>query len=174
MPTKRHEELRGFAHRILGYMGINKVQDEHNIYIKSDGKQKQYRIDVVGWRESYDEPKDIVLIEIGNNNYDKINNLRLAGYLLIVIPYSEKEEEWQDEVRLIKIMIEGNKDMEERFHKVVSRWTEIGNTQINKIEQNNVDFRGWERDIEQMSGKLELLKQAFKIFKGNVDRIEID
>ncbi len=35
---------------------------------------------------------------------DKINNIRLSGYMIMVIPYSEKEEEWQDEKKLMQIV----------------------------------------------------------------------
>ena len=134
MPSKRHEELKSFGHRILTYMSADDIRNEEIVNVKlADGTDKRYRIDVVGYWTKYNSILKEVYIEIGNNNFDKINNLRLAGYNVMVIPYSEKEEEWQDEKKLMQIMIDANEDMVRRFCKLTSIWNKIAEDKLEEI-----------------------------------------
>ncbi len=175
MPTKKHEELRGFAHRILSYMGITDIYNEESINITlPDGTEKKYRIDVVGYAKyKYKESELPVLIEVGTNNFDKINNLRIAGYMVIVIPYSEKEEEFQDERKLLEIMIKSNSQMRDTICKLVCQWSEILDKKIELIDENNQKINQANKKIEELMIKLSKAYDPLKQFQEVIKEINI-
>jgi len=145
MPTKRHEELRAFGHRILSYMGMTEIRNEETINIKlPNGKSKRYRVDIIGefikkkiTENTYDLIKKTVIIEIGCNEYTKINNLRMAGYLTLVIPYSEKEEEWQDDKKLLQIMVDSNQELYNQLQTFLNKYIQIADEKLEKIDKYN-------------------------------------
>ncbi len=81
MEKKEHKTLKIFAIKILQLMGISEIKQEYTI----STQRKEYIIDVVGFFEG----KPHILIEVGTNKYEKIQDLRDSGYLVMVIPYSE-------------------------------------------------------------------------------------
>jgi hypothetical protein len=158
MPSKRHEELRQFGIRILTYMGIRDIEHEKKIEVKlSDGTLKSYIIDTMGYTEDftanngYNKRKDTILVEIGSNYHEKIFQLRLSGYNVIVIPYTEKEEEWQDEKMLMNCIKYGNKNLQEMFHPLTQRWIGIAESKIEEIESKQESIKRLNEEIKYLT-----------------------
>ncbi len=140
MPSKRHEELRGFAKRILHYMGATEILDEYPIYAKDmNGNEKKYRADIYAQVGKHE-----FIVEIGINKHDKIANLKMCGYIVIVIPYTENEDEYKDDKYWIKALYECEVDNFNRYNKYYQNMDKISNEKIkkfdkliNKIEENS-------------------------------------
>ena len=82
-----HEELRKFGKSLLKSMGISKILRKQTFIFEND---KKYRIDLVGFKNGNDTDwgkSNLVLVEVGNNKYEKIHELRMKGFLVLVIPY---------------------------------------------------------------------------------------
>jgi len=88
--SEQHIKLKAFAKKMLNYMGVYDVTEELTVRVKETLTNQflSYRVDVVGFRHGRSLHKDnVILVEIGNNHHDRINNLRAGGFLVWVIPY---------------------------------------------------------------------------------------
>lgn len=181
MPKKRHEELRAFGMRLLAYMGITDIRNEEWISVRGfDNKEKRYRIDLIGYLSKKDDRGYIhyqkILVEVGNNHHDKIANLRLYGYLVIVIPYSEKEEEWQDEKKLLEIMIKSNEEthklMCRGLYKACYRWEESANEKIKVIDDYEGKLYELERNIQDIRLLIDNFNKTIRSLKKGLNEID--
>lgn len=184
MPSKRHEELRAFGHRLLSYMGFqtSEIIDEYRITITSEHGKQEYRIDIAGVSlssriKNFDECEPVILIEIGTNKYDKIHHLRMAGYMVMVIPYSENEEEWQDEKKLLEIMAKSNRDLyvlyKEQWERASIRWRQTADERINEIRASNERVAELHKEFNAMEEKAKELWNAMVMLKKAASNLEI-
>lgn len=168
MPGERHEQMRRFAHRILHYAGFkpDQIHDEYTITIEAKGGEKTYRIDVaaVGNNQS-------MFIEIGNNQYEKIANLRLAGYLTIVVPFSEKESEFLDEEKLLQIMLESNVRVQHEINKGIREWYKVSHMRIQQIEVYNAEVERYRQEIRNVDQQVAKLWEPVRQMKKAAESI---
>ena len=152
--TKKHQELKKFAHMILTQMGANKITEEGTITCNN----KNYRIDVIG---DFDNSPS-VLVEVGNNQYDKINDLRTNGYIVMVIPYKIKiplNESQQKEIA--KIFYNESEKIHISFLKLIERYKNSLDEKVKSIKEYNKHLYQLEKRYDNIEKNLTIFKERF-------------
>jgi hypothetical protein len=123
--SNKHDRMKLLGRKILFYMGIPQSRITEEETIEHDGKR--YRVDLIGSPVvGFGSDNFRIAVECGDNKAEKIEAMRSAFPLVLILPYKEFDTLDESEVKIIKKMLKSYEQQMIDHYFYLEKLREVG------------------------------------------------
>ncbi|MCE8428685.1 MAG: hypothetical protein J5U19_09880 [Candidatus Methanoperedens sp.] len=121
----KHDRMKLLGRKILFYMGIPQSRITEEETIEHEGKR--YRVDLIGSPVvGFGSDNFRIAVECGDNKAEKIEAMRSAFPLVLILPYKEFDTLDESEVKIIKKMLKSYEQQMIDHYFYLEKLREVG------------------------------------------------